>query len=255
MLDQLLQDYGLSKTEAQSYLAVLELGTAPVSSIARRSWENRVTTYSALKSLVKKWIALETPKKGSTYYSVISPEKLIHHMKDKYLALEKALPQFLAVANKYDNKPKVEFYEWLEWLKNIYENIILHGGDDMEKNEPYLTFTWTGNIDPNFQNYLTHEFAPRRLKYPRKTKTILSRQTDNTYSKYHTAKHESLVINDPVFDFADEIMIYGRDKVAIVMYAPNEMCGLVITSITLHKGLKSMFNLIRKLSKKGKKQA
>jgi len=32
-------------------------------------------------------------------------------MKDKYAALEKALPQFLAIANKYDNKPKVEFYE------------------------------------------------------------------------------------------------------------------------------------------------
>jgi len=243
----------LSKTEAQSYLAVLELGTAPVSSIARRSWENRVTVYSALKNLVKKWIAIETPKKGSTYYGVISPEKLIHHMKDKYTALEKALPQFLAVANKYDNKPKVEFYEWLEGLKNIYENIIMYGSEDMEKDEPYLTFTGTGNIDPKFQHYLTHEFAPRRLKYPRKTRAILSKQTDNTYSKYHTAKHESLVVDDPVFDFANEIMIYGKDKVAIVMYAPNEMCGLVITSITLHKGLKSMFNLIRKFSKKGKK--
>jgi len=37
MLSKILQDYGLSKTEAQSYLAVLELGTAPVSSIARRT--------------------------------------------------------------------------------------------------------------------------------------------------------------------------------------------------------------------------
>lgn len=71
MLDQLLQDYGLSKTEAQSYLAILELGTAPVSSIARRSGENRVTVYSALKNLVKKGIAIETPKKNSTYYTVI----------------------------------------------------------------------------------------------------------------------------------------------------------------------------------------
>jgi sugar-specific transcriptional regulator TrmB len=54
MLDQLLQDYGLSKTEALSYLSVIELGSAPVSSIARRNGENRVTVYSALKSLVKK---------------------------------------------------------------------------------------------------------------------------------------------------------------------------------------------------------
>ena len=129
----------------------------------------------------------------------------------------------------------------------------MHGGDDMEKGEPYLTFTGTGNIDPKFQQYLTREFAPRRLKYPRKTRVILSKQTDNIYSKYHTAKHESLIINDPIFDFDNEIMIYGKDKIAIVMYASNEMSGLVITSTTLHNGLKSMFNLIRKLSKKGKK--
>ena len=71
MLDQLLQDYGLSKTEAQSYLAVLELGAAPVSTIARRSGENRVTVYSALKNLVKKGIAIETLRQNTAYYTVI----------------------------------------------------------------------------------------------------------------------------------------------------------------------------------------
>jgi len=80
-----------------------------------------------------------------------------------------------------------------------------------------------------------HEFAPRRLKFSRKTKTILSKQTGNIYGKYHTTKHESLVIDDPVFDFANEMMIYGKDKVALVMYTSQEMCGLVITSSTLHK--------------------
>ena len=71
MLDTILQEYGLSKTEAQSYLTVLELGNAPVSTIARRSGENRVTVYSALKNLVKKGIAIEIPKQNSTYYTVI----------------------------------------------------------------------------------------------------------------------------------------------------------------------------------------
>lgn len=253
MLNQLLQDYGFSKTEAQVYLALLEVGTAPVSTVARRSWENRVTVYSVLKNLVKKGIAMEIPRKGSTYYSVIAPEKLISHMKDKYTALEKALPQFLAIMNKYDNKPKVEFYEWLEGLKNIYETIISHGGEDMAKDEPYLTFTWTGDIDPAFQRYLLDEFAPRRMKFPRKTRSILAKDYKNRYIKYHTTKHDYLTVEDPVFDFANEIVIYGKDKVAIAMYASHEMCGLVITSVTLHKGLKSMFNLIRKLSKKGKK--
>ena len=84
MLSELLQDYGLSKTEAQSYLTVLELWTAPVSSIARRSGENRVTVYSALKNLVKKWIAIETPKRNSTYYTVIWPDVLIKKFEEVF---------------------------------------------------------------------------------------------------------------------------------------------------------------------------
>jgi len=252
MLTQLLQDYWLSKTEAQSYLTVLELGAAPVSSIARRSWENRVTVYSALKNLVKKWLATGIVKNKTTYYSVISPKELLQKMENQHSVFKNSLPEFMAIANKFDNKPQVQFFEWLEGLKNIYEVIIARGWDDMEKGEPYLTFTWTGKVDPRFQEYLMNEFVPWRSKFPRKTKSILAEQTGNKYIKYHVENYETLIIKDPIFDFSDEIVVYGKDKVAIVMYNTNEMCGLVITSNTLHNCLKSMFNLIRKINKKGK---
>jgi len=39
----------------------------------------------------------------------------------KYEALKEKLPEFMAIASKYDNKPKVQFFEGLEGLKSIYE--------------------------------------------------------------------------------------------------------------------------------------
>lgn len=251
MLNELLQNYGLSKTEAQSYLAVLELGAAPVSSIARRTWENRVTVYSALKNLVKKWIATEVNKKNTTYYSVIWPDTLVKKFEDKYQSLKEALPQLLAITNKYDNKPKVQFFDGIEGLKSIYREIILTG-KDMPMGEPFLTFVGTSKIDPGFQEYLSKEFVPRRLKYKTKTRVIAAKSTSK-YAEYNIKTHDSIVIDDPVFDFANEIVIYGNSKVAILMYTTNELCGLTIESTTLHNGLKSMFNLIRKLAKKAKK--
>ena len=131
-------------------------------------------------------------------------------------------------------------------MKSIYEGIILHSGDDMEKDDPILAFVGTGDIDPAFQSYLVDEFAPWRLKFPIKTKSILAKKSDNKYIKYHVTKHDSLIIDDPLFDFADEIILYGKDKVALVMYATQEMCGLIIASKTLHNCLKGMFNLMRK---------
>jgi sugar-specific transcriptional regulator TrmB len=54
MLKQILLDYGFTDKEADIYLTCLELGNAPVSSIARLLKDNRVTVYSILKNLVKK---------------------------------------------------------------------------------------------------------------------------------------------------------------------------------------------------------
>ena len=114
----------------------------------------------------------------------------------------------------------------------------------MLQGQPLLAFVGTGDIDPAFQSYLVDEFAPWRLNFPIKTKSILAKKSDNKYIKYHVTKHDSLIIDDPVFDFADEIILYGKDKVALVMYATQEMCGLIIASKTLHNCLKSMFNLM-----------
>jgi predicted DNA-binding transcriptional regulator len=250
MLDQVLEEYWLSPNEAKAYLTTLQLGTAPISSIARYMKLNRVTVYSVLKNLVKKWVALEIPKKWTTYYSVISPENLVQKMKEKYLLFEKALPEFLAMASKFNTKPKVQFYEGLEGLKYVYEQIIL-SGSEMDKGESFLTFVGTTDIDPGLQKYLVEDFVPWRLKHKTKTKAIISKQSiKQKYSQYNKNKHEHLIIDDPIFDIANEIVVHGKDRVSLLMYSPNEMSALVIYSQTLHNWLKSMFNLIWKAYKK-----
>ncbi len=250
MLSNLLEQFWFSEKESKIYISCLELWHAPVSSIARNVQENRVTTYSILKNLLAKWIAQTTTKNKSTYYSVTSPDKLLQTRESKCESFKNKLPEFMALASKFDNKPKVQFYEGLEWLKYVYEQIIL-SWSEMEKSESFLTFVWTTNIDPKIQKYLVEEFVPRRLKYKTKTKAIISRQSLNQdYSKYNKAKHEHIVIDDPIFDIANEIIVHWKDKLSILMYSPNEMSALVITSQTLHNWLKSMFNLIRKLHKK-----
>lgn len=251
MLDNVLEEYWLSPSEAKTYLIALQLGTAPISSIARCVKMNRVTVYSLLKNLVKKWLALETPKKGVTYYSVVSPESLLQKAKEKYLHFEKALPEFMAMASKFNTKPKVQFYEGLEGLKYVYEQIIL-SGSEMDKWECFLTFVGTTDIDPGLQKYLVEEFVPWRLKHKTKTKAIISRQSlkQSSYAKYNKSKHDSLIIDDPIFDIANEIIIHGKDRVSLLMYGTNEMSALVVNSQTLHNWLKSMFNLIWKMYKK-----
>src|SRR3989338_7369905 len=112
----------------------------------------------------------------------------------------------------------------------------------MPPGEAFLTFVGTNKIDPHFQEYLSKEFVPWRLKYKTKTRVIAAKGTSK-YAEYNIKTHDSIVVDDPAFDFANEIIVYGNNKIAILMYATNELCGLTIESTTLHNALKSMFNV------------
>jgi predicted transcriptional regulator len=239
ILDTLI-DNGFSKKEAQVYIASLKLGSAPISSIARTMWENRVTIYATMKNLIAKGLALSTIKNKTTYYTVISPQEVTQKTTEKAAQLNSILPDIMALASKVWMPVKTQFYEWLEGLKTAYKQIILSGWE-MEDGEPFLTMVWTTNIDEAFQRRLEKEFIPWRLTFPRKTRAIIA-SVNGAYTQYSYSNHETIVIDNPIFDFTNEIVIYGKDKVAILMYASQELSALLIQSQTLHNTLKAMFN-------------
>lgn len=244
----LLQEHWFSKNEAQIYLTTLSLWTSPASSIARIAGINRITAYGILKDLQKNWIVTETIKNNVQHYWVLSPDLLLRKTQDHYEKFKNKLPEFLALSQKFGNKPKVEFYEWLEWLKEIVNKTLL-SSRDMPKWEHVLSFIWTTEIDYKFQNRLSTEFTSQRKKYKFKTR-IISSKSDDAYIKFNQKQHESLIIKDPIFEMWNEIVIHGNNKVSVLMYSTDEMCWLLIESKTLHDALKSMFNLIWKIYKK-----
>jgi len=157
----------------------------------------------------------------------------------------------MAMSGKFDHKPKVEFYEGLEGIKAVYKQIIL----SMESTGKYFyAFLGTTDIDQKFQDYMTNEFVPRMSQYPTKVKAIIPKQSlVHAYARSNQERHDAIVIDDTIFDISGEIVIFGQDKVAIVMYNSEELSAVIITSKMLHNGFKNMFNLIRKLRKNTKK--
>ena len=111
MIQNTLQHLGYSEKEARIYLALLELGTSPASTIARFLSENRITIYSVLKVLVKKGLILESKKNTIQVYTALAPEILIEQERSKYEQLKNSLPELLSLMNTHTTKPRVTFYE------------------------------------------------------------------------------------------------------------------------------------------------
>ena len=235
-----LQQYGLSEKEAKVYLTTLQLASAPASSIARNAKENRATVYTVLKELQKRWIVNEIKKGSTTYFSVISPELLLRELEDKYTSFKEKIPEFMVLAEKFGSKPKVQFFEGIEGVKKMYEDLL---SSEIEISS-FLGIEYT---DKELLHYLYRDFLPRRIKNDIHAKVILSDTGEN--KRYagidKKAKKESIVISDSLFNIEWGIDLYGPNKVNIVLFSDSEMSGLTISSEKLYQTLKSIFDLVR----------
>jgi len=235
-----LQNYGLSEKEARVYLTVLELGTSIASTIARRAELNRVTVYTILEDLKRDGIVNETTKETIKYYSVISPDILLKQLEQKYESFKEKVPELLALAEKFGNKIRVQFFEWVEWMVKMYNDLL------NSTTEPIHSFLGLQDMQPLLKKRLFNEFVPQRIKLKIPAKVIVSDHQANTdYKKLDKkACKETRVIKSSLFALYGEINIYAENRVAIAMFNDKEMSWIVIHSKSLHDSLKSIFDLV-----------
>lgn len=240
---QVLEQQGLSEKESLIYLTILELGSAPASTVARRTWIKRVTVYSVLKDLEGKQLASSLEKKWVTYFQVVSPTKLLEKTKEKYALLEEKLPELLAFTNVYNNKPKVAYFEWFQGVKEMYEDLLT-------SQEPLMSFLGMSVLDHELQEYLETDFVPRRVAKKIFAKVMVAqdqRSTDYKQKDKHFYKETRVVEHTP-FTMSAEINLYGPGKVWIALFSSDEMSALVIHSQKLYDTLANIFMVLREQS-------
>lgn len=149
------------------------------------------------------------------------------------------MPEFLALAETFGNKPKVQFFEGLEGVKKMYEDLL---SSDTE----IRSFLGIEHTNKELLHYLYRDFLVRRIKNDIFAKVILSDTGEN--KKYagidEKAKKESILISNPTFSIEGGIDLYGPNKINIILFSDNEMSGLTIYSEKLYQTLKSIFDLI-----------
>ncbi len=118
-----LTRFGLSEKESNAYLAMLELGPASVQEIAKKSNANRATMYALIEGLKRRGLVSSVEREKKTIFTAESPERLlgivseeVRETLEKKQKLEGLMPQFLALFNAVEDKPKVRFYEGEEGM-------------------------------------------------------------------------------------------------------------------------------------------
>lgn len=242
MLISDLEQLGLSEEEAKVYLAVLELGGSYVSAIAKKAGVHRVGCYHTLDNLVRKGVVSSLTKDKMKYYAVDSPRILVNQMEERYHQAQKLLPELLSITNAMAYKPKIQYYEGLQGIKNIFE-------DTLTAEDEILGYTNLAELPEVMTETYLKDYATRKIEKGIKTRMLspISKHALAYTKKYYPKDFdrnlvEIFFVNPKEFQFEYEINIYGN-KVSLVSLNPNELMGMIIESPLYAKTQRAVFNL------------
>lgn len=130
-LKKKLIDFGMSDKEASVYLAMLELGPASALDIAKKADVNRATTYILIESLKRRGLMNSVEREKKTLFAAESPEHLLSIVGEKLVEAEKqqtglhdVMPEFMALFNAVEEKPRVRFFESYEGIRACREALL-----------------------------------------------------------------------------------------------------------------------------------
>lgn len=251
-----LEKIGLSEKEALVYASLMTLGGAFPTQIAEHAKLNRTSVYKILLDLSIKGLVNEIEKRNKIFYQVESPEKLLRYAKsqvtlanDRVEKAERLIPDFEALYASFTNKPKIKYFEGIDGLVTIYDDMITN-----QKKYEMLAFSNASEFGRVLPAKFFENFRRTKEKIGITTRGIIpDTESDRTYNeRYFTGYKEEIVpkikyVPADQFPFKGEITIYGKNKVAIVNLNKEFLTGLIIEDETIH----NMMRLIFELSWKG----
>lgn len=221
---------------------------AKASEIAKKIKRSRAIVYKEVEELEKMGLVNKKEKPGRVaVFSAGHPsllKKLIEKKeaqlkKDKNL-LDSYLPDIVSSYNLNHNRPGIRFYEGVNGLKEIYEEILDEGKDF------YLIRTAYEPIYNNVVAPIVEDFIKERVERKIKVSAIVPSDIDDT-AKDALWLMQRFNVDKEMYTAPVELDIFGN-KVAILSFG-EELVGVVIESKQIAQSLKQIFVLASFASK------
>lgn len=246
-----LENIGLNSKEIAVYLALLELGKANGTKIARKVEITRTSVIYLLEKLEEyKLIKIMQTRSGKEYIAE-APRKILTKLRnnrdkaeESVQSFEEALPELNQLFQKFIYEPKVKFYRGKKEIQIIYKEMLTLPIDEM------LYVGSIVEIEKVLGARFIRTWVKQRIEKGIKTRAIRIEQDEKLVKYYQSAKEYNREVRFAPKSFKSpaHIEIYG-DNVAIVT-ASEEVMGIVISSRDIATSIKSWFNELWKVSKK-----
>lgn len=254
-ISTLIKSIGLSEKGATVYCALLELGGAFPSEVARVTKLKRSTVYEVLNDLAIKGLVGELKKRNKYFYTIENPTRLLHlseraitKAEESNQKLREYLPDLEGLYAGLTNKPKVSYFEGTDGVLEIYADHVA----GIKKYE-MLGFVNVAELMQFLPPKKYLEYVNIKEKLGIKTRGIIpDTNEDRAFETtiYATAQNKIVPkvrrISKEEFPWKGDITIYSSNKISIVNFSERQISGIIIESDTIHKMMKMIFELVWK---------
>ena len=158
-MEEELKLLGLNEIDVKVYLALLKLGEASASEIAKKAEVPRASIYDILERLIKEGLVSHIVKDFKKYFSAADPKTIVESLEYKKKKIKDILPELEKVRKKTEEVSKTEIYTGIKGMQTIV-NMTL------EEKEMFVLWATrkTAEVMPYFMEKWHRERAKRKIQ-------------------------------------------------------------------------------------------
>lgn len=239
MNEEILEEAGLTISEAKIYLSLLENGASRAGEISRLTGIHRRSVYDALERLIEKGLASYIKTNNRKYYEAVNPERLLELIKEKEDNIKKLLPELMLLRKLSDEKKEVLFFRGKQAIKTVFD-------DQIKEAKEVLIFGDAVNVNEIVKYYFPH-FDNERVEKNIKVRMLFDQ----------SAKKEPYLKTIPLAEIRFvkkgnkspvSTNIYG-DKISIIIWDETPK-AILIAEPALANSFRSYFEFIWRAAQK-----
>lgn len=247
-----LTAFGLTKKEAELYVASLITGPASVQQLAQKADSNRVTTYVMIDHLTKKGLLMVLVKGKKKYYMAQHPSRIVAILREKEKELQsqikhcyELLPMLKTLLDTGGTRPVLRVYEGIEGLKMIHEEILAQ--KTKEGRHVILPVLSIGIFEQGMS--LARDAYYERIKAGNAKLKVLALGPVPVRVEYFKGvkTHQLKYLSPKKFPFMDEMGIY--DEMVIFYISRGDKMGIVIQDAIVANTMRILFDLLWNIAK------
>nr|MCK4929734.1 hypothetical protein [Nanoarchaeota archaeon] len=177
MNQRLLEQAGLTSSEARIYLSLLEKGSSRAGEITRHTGIHRRSIYDAVERLIQKGLVSYIKTNNRRYYEAVDPARLIELLREKEDNIKQIMPELQLLRKFSEKKKEVLFFRGKQAIKTVFDDQIKEGkevlifGDAVNVNEIikyYFPRFDNQRIEKNIKVRMLFDESARKEKYLKK---------------------------------------------------------------------------------------